>query len=195
MADNSHADATLKARLAIELKRYFIISAYLFVCFSVILVYDASREADGATTALGMGAALVKALVLGKFILIGEALKPGTRVAASTLVRRVAWRTLGMFVVLVVLKLLEELVIGWVHGETVASVAGELGSQTWLQLLGPALLMLLILIPLMTAIELDRALGKSGLWGLLRRSEAGAAVPGTGNAQTAATVPPAAGPE
>jgi hypothetical protein len=39
----------------------------------------------------------------------------------------------------------------------------------------------------MTAIELDRALGKSGLWGLLRGSEAGTA--------TAATIPPAAGPE
>jgi hypothetical protein len=89
--------------------------------------------------------------------------------------------------VLVVLKLLEELVIGWVHGQGVAATIREVADQTWLQLLGPALLMLLILIPLMTAIELDRALGKSGLWGLLRGSEAGTA--------TAATIPPAAGPE
>jgi hypothetical protein len=44
----------------------------------------------------------------------------------------------------------------------------------------------------MTAIELDRALGKSGLWGLLRGSEAGSAAAGT---VTAAKVPPGAGPE
>jgi hypothetical protein len=192
MADTSHADQTLKARLAVELKRYFVISAYLFVCFSVILVYDASKEAGGTTTALGLSAALVKALVLGKFILIGEALNPGTRVEARTLVHRVALRTVGMFLVLVVLKLLEELVIGWVHGQGVADTVREVTDQTWLQLLGPALLMLLILIPLMTAIELDRALGKSGLWGLLRGSEAGSAAAGT---VTAAKVPPGAGPE
>jgi hypothetical protein len=192
MAENSHADETLRARLAVELKRYFMISAYLFVCFSVILVYDASKEAGGATSALGLGAALVKALVLGKFILIGEALKPGTRVAARTIVHRVALRTVGMFVVLVVLKLLEELVIGWAHGQGAAGTVRELAGQTWLQLLGPALLMLLILIPLMTAIELDRALGKSGLWGLLRGSEGGTAAGGT---VTAATVPPTAGSE
>jgi hypothetical protein len=192
MADTSHADETLKARLAVELKRYFIISAYLFVCFSVILLYDASKESLSTATGIGLSAALVKALVLGKFILIGEALKPGTRVAATTLIRRVAWRTLGMFAVLVVLKLLEELVIGWIHGESAAVVVRELGSQTWLQFLGPALLMILVLIPLMTAIELDRALGESGLWGLLLGRESGSAVAGT---VTAATAPPAGGPE
>jgi hypothetical protein len=111
--------------------------------------------------------AACKALVIGKFILIGEALKPGTRIAAPTLLARVAWRTVGMLIVLVVLKLLEELIIGLVHGQSVGAVFGDLAERSWLSFAGPVLLMLLVLIPLMIATELDRALGDAGLKGLL----------------------------
>lgn len=167
MSESTSAESTTKSRLATELKRYAAISLYLFVCFSVILIYDASQSAADAATALGLGMAAGKALVIGKFILIGEALKPGTRIAAPTLLARVAWRTVGMLIVLIVLKLLEELIIGFVHGKAAGVVFGELAERSWLSFAGPVLLMMLILIPLMIAVELDRALGDEGLKGLL----------------------------
>lgn len=160
-------ESTLKSRLAIELKRYAVISLYLFICFGVVLIYEASQSATKEATLLTVGIALGKALVMGKFILIGEALEPGTRISAPTLLHRIMWRTAGMLGVLVVFKLLEELIIGLVHSRGIDELLAELTGQSWLGLLGPVLLMLLILVPMITAIELDRALGSAGLKGLL----------------------------
>ena len=167
MSKSSSEQSDLRTRASEELKRYAIISAYLFVCFSVVMLYDTSQSPARQASWAALAVALGKALVVGKFILIGEALKPGTRLGAPTLLHRVAWRSLGLLVVLILLKLIEELVIGLVHGKTVAMIAGELGGQSWLTLLGPVLLMLLVLIPLVTATEIDRALGDGGLKKLL----------------------------
>jgi hypothetical protein len=167
VSNSTSAESTLKSRLASEFARYAIISLYLFVCFGVVLIYEASQSTAKEATSLGIGVALGKALLLGKLILIGDALKPGTRIGAPTLLHRVAWRTVGMLVVLIGLKLLEELVVGMVRFQSIDELVAELRRQSWLGLLGPVLLMLLILAPMMTAIELDRALGKAGLKGLL----------------------------
>ena len=171
MNDNSESGATLKSRLAHEFKVYGAISLYLFVCFGVVQIYDASQSENAQLTLLTLGVALTKALVLGKFILIGEILKPGTRISAQTLLHRMAWRTVGLLGVLLVLKMLEELVIGLIHGNSFSVILGELVERSWLSLLGPILLMLLILIPLVTAIELNRVIGNEGLKELLLSRE------------------------
>jgi uncharacterized membrane protein YjfL (UPF0719 family) len=167
VSQSTSTESTLKSRLAAEIKRYAMISLYLFVCFGVLLIYEASQSATKEASLLTVGVALVKALVLGKFILIGEVVEPGSRIDAPTLLHRIAWRTVGMLVVLIVFKLLEELVVGMVHSQGIGELVAELGEQSWLSLLGPVLLMLLILVPMVTAIELDRALGSAGLMGLL----------------------------
>jgi len=167
VSDPASSDETLKSRVVTELKRYAVISLYLFICFGVVMIYEASQSATKEVSLLTAGIALGKALVMGKFILIGEAFGPGTRVSAPTLLSRVAWRTAGMLVVLVVFKLLEELIIGVAHSRGINELVEELMRQSWLGLLGPVLLMLLILVPMITAIELDRALGSAGLKGLL----------------------------
>ena len=82
---------------------------------------------------------------------------------SSRAVERVAWRTVGTLVVLVILKILEELIVGLVNGKSVSAIMAELSGQTWLSLVAPVMLMLLILIPLITATEIDRALGSGGL--------------------------------
>lgn len=167
MTTNADTDPSLKARLAHELRIYAVVSIYLFVCFAVILFYEASQSANSDVSVLTLGVAAVKALVLGKFILIGELLKPGTRLDAPTLLHRVAWRTVGMLIVLAIFKLIEELIVGLVHGKDFGAIVAELGEMSWVAVVAPLLLMLLILIPLMIAIELNRVLGDEGLKGLL----------------------------
>lgn len=171
MTESPVAETSAKSRLAHEFKSYGLISAYLFVCFSVILFYDASTSSGRTAEALGIGAALIKALLIGKFILIGELFKPGSRLRAPTLIHRVAWRTIGMLLVLILFKLIEELLVAAIHGQTIREALAELMQQSWPLLFAPALMMLLILIPLMTAIELDRALGKGSLKELLLKRE------------------------
>lgn len=171
MGARSPEGSAVRSRAAEELKRYALISGYLFICFAVVMFYDASQAAAKQGAWAGLSVAMVKALVIGKLILIGEALKPGTRLKAPTLLYRVAWRTLGLLGVLILLKIIEELIIGLVHGKSVSGIVGELAAQSWMSLAGPVLLMLLILIPMVAATEIDRAIGSGGLKGLLLARE------------------------
>ena len=48
------------------------------------------------------------------------------------------------------------------HSQNLGGLVNELTGRSWLTLLGPVLLMLLILIPMIAAVEMYRALGKEG---------------------------------
>lgn len=145
-------------RLQEELAKYAAVSAYLFISFSLLLLYEATIV-GGEHKALPFGMALVKALVLGKFLLIGEALKAGSQANARPLLHRTAWKSLSFLVVLLVFTAIEELIMGWFHNKPVAQVVGEFMERSWLENLAPALVMLLILIPLVSLWETYRQLG------------------------------------
>ena len=146
-------------RLKEEFQKYGVISAYLFVCFLAILLYDQASTPGGAVHSLPVGIALVKALVLGKFILIGDAVKVGSRADHHPLLHRVVWKSLALLVLLIVFKIIEELVVGWFHDVSFGQVIEEMLARTWIQNLAPTLLMFLILVPLVTATEVYRLIG------------------------------------
>ena len=163
--------ASAGERLIEELRKYALISAYLFICFAVILLYETSIQGAAAKdVAVPWSMALIKALVLGKFILIGDALSVGARARHHPLPYRVAWKSMAMLAVLIVFKILEELIVGWAHGKTPASVFQEFLERTWLQDLAPVLLMLLILVPMIAASEIYRAVGATRFREFLRRN-------------------------
>lgn len=149
-------------RLKEEFFKYAIISTYLFVCFAVLLLYETSIQTAQGAHPVPWTLALVKALVLGKFILIGHALSVGARADASPLLRRIVWKSVAMLMVLIVFKALEEVILGWVHGASLTEVLEEFMGRSWIQNTAPLLLMLLILIPLIAVSELYRAVGPQG---------------------------------
>ncbi len=159
------SESTLKERARDELRKYAVVAGYLYVCFAVLMLYEATLlQKDGAGLVLH-GTAAVKALVLGKFILIGEAFGAGSRLQVGTLARRIVTRSLLLLLVLVVLSVVEELVVGKVHGHSLAETLAGYGQRPRAAMLAQCLLMLLILVPLVTARELNRTLGP----GVLRR--------------------------
>ena len=69
--------ATLARRARNELIEYLAIAAYLAVCFAALLFYKAAiLDSEGVDTTR-IGLAIVKALILGKFVLILEHLRIG----------------------------------------------------------------------------------------------------------------------
>jgi hypothetical protein len=150
---------SVKERFWEEMRKFGLVAAYLYVCFVVLVLYKSAILAEQGTSYLPYGVALVKALVIGKFILIGDAIKFGTRNLGSTLLHRVAQRTLAMFFILLIFTAIEEWLVGLYHGETIAQTLGEYFSRSWVENLAPDFLILLILIPLMTAAELRKTIG------------------------------------
>lgn len=159
--------SNLKERLLEEVYKYGFVVIYLYVCFSVLLLYKTSILSAGQTVMLPYGTAIVKALVIGKFILIGEALKIGHRAHAPSLLHRIAWRSFLFLLMLVVLNVIEEVVIGWVHGRSMGDVMTEISGRAFIEQFAPVLVMLLTLIPLITITEINRALGPGEIKRLL----------------------------
>jgi hypothetical protein len=165
MADPPHG---VVERAREELRKYAGVSAYLYVCFAAILFYRWAMQGDEAVRAVHWGTAAAKALILGKFLLIGEAVHAGERVASRTRLQRIAWRTVALAALLVALTVVEEIVVGWFHGGGIAQMLGELRERPLAELAAEALLVLLVLVPLVTVEEMAKALGSGALMRLLR---------------------------
>jgi hypothetical protein len=165
MVDPPHGVAE---RAREELRKYAGVSAYLYVCFAAILFYRWAIQGDEAVRAVHWGTAAAKALVLGKFLLIGEAVHAGERLASRTRLRRLAWRTVALAALLVALTVVEDIVVAWFHGTAIAQALGELGERPRAELAAEAWLVVLILVPLVTVEELAKALGPGALARLLR---------------------------
>ena len=158
-SENVSKKPSARERLKEEIQKYLIISLYLAVCFCVLILYRSSIVGAGGSEYLNFSMAVVKALVLGKFILIGEALKTGQRVTGPTLTHRIFIKSIAFLVLLIIFTMLEEVVIGLFHDQTVIHSVTEYWNRPWLEKLAPDLVMLLVLIPMVAATELYKALG------------------------------------
>jgi len=161
------SSASVKEKLIEEMKAYWIITIYLWASFSLLLVWKASLIPAEEARALSFGAAFFKAAVIGKFILVGKAMKVGARLQHNRLVKRIAWKSVATMLLLAVFAILEEFVVGMLHGEAFAVILEELGHRSLLDHLAPSLIMLLVLVPMITFEEVDLALGKGQLTHLL----------------------------
>jgi len=159
--------ANIKQRLVGELRQYLIVSFYLWVCFSTLLLYENSVLGAHNVSLLPLGTALVKALVLGKFILIGKAANIGVRVRPKVLLHRILWKSLAFLVMLILFVIAEDLIVALVHGKTFSAEIAEMAGRSWLQHLAPPVMMLLVLIPMIAFGEIDHALGEGKLKGVL----------------------------
>ncbi len=157
----------MKERVREELHRYLVVSSYLFVCFGALLLYKSAVLREVGQHFLPLGLAAGKALILGKFVLLGEAAKIGTRVRTRTLSRQIALRTVFFLGLLIVLTVVEELLVGLVHGRSVAQTVAEFETHSLFAMGATCLVMLLVLVPLVTVTEVSSALGPGALRRLL----------------------------
>lgn len=159
---------SLSARLRKEMAEYLAITAYLFVCIGSILFFKASvLGADGIEFA-PFGLAVIKSLILGKFILVLHALRIGERKGGTTvLLINIFKKSLLFAILLIVLSIGEELIAGYFHGRTNQQVFSELAGGTLQQAFATSILMLLILVPYFAFREIGDRLGEGTLWRLL----------------------------
>src|SRR5277367_3016380 len=78
MATETSTKATLHQRAMHELKELAIISVYLYITLgAVIMMKTAVLRTEGGVEFIPWGIAIVKAVVLAKFMLLGNAMKLG----------------------------------------------------------------------------------------------------------------------
>ena len=124
--------SSLSQRLRYELTEYLAISAYLYVCFGAVIFYKAAvLRGHGIDFTSLFGVALVKALVLGKFMLVMQELRLGERGNRSSTLLTGILKMSSLFVVLlVILSVIEEVIVGYFHGKAGHTVLSEIAGGT-----------------------------------------------------------------
>ncbi|HEX3350541.1 MAG TPA: hypothetical protein VHS58_20825 [Acetobacteraceae bacterium] len=163
MATATTAKATLPERALHELKELAVLTLYLYICLGAVIMMKAAVLHSVGVDFAPWGIAIVKALVLAKFMAIGFAVKFGEGQRARPLI----WPTLQMAAaflgLLIVLTILEEIVVGLFHGRSAAASLGDLFGPRLYETLAGYLIMLLILIPFFAFRVLSEEIGEGRL--------------------------------
>ena len=155
--------ASLRQRAMHELKELVFTSLYLYVALgSVILMKTAVLHTRGVEIS-PWGIAIIKAVVLAKFMLLGEAMDIGGRTTTGPLIWPTLRKALGLLVLLIIMTIIEEAVVGLFHGQSITASLSELGGPRLEETLAGFLIMLVVLIPYCAFHVLDAALGEGRL--------------------------------
>jgi hypothetical protein len=163
LATAATAKAKMRQRAMHELKEFVVLALYLYVCLgAVILMKTAVLHSQGIEFAF-WGVAAIKAMVLAKFMLVGFAMKFGEGNSTAPLI----WPTLKMAIaflgLLIVMTIIEEVVVGLFHHQSIAGSLGELFGLRLEETLAGYLIMLLVLIPFFAFRVLSDTLGEGRL--------------------------------
>ena len=161
----------IRARFIHEMKQYLVVVIFLFFFFGAFTAYRRLLLASYEIDYVDFGWALIKALVLGKVILIGELLHVGKRFEERPLIVSTLWKTLAFGLLIVAFGILERVVGAWIHHRPLSEEFSFTGPDGY-ELLARIPLQIVALVPLFAFRELGRVLGEDRLEALFLKGPA-----------------------
>ncbi len=156
----------VKERAATELKKFAMIALYLWALFSLFEIhkYTVLREFNlSSLSGYKIGFAAINALIMGKVILIGEALHVGEQLREKRLIFSVLFKSAAFALLVVCFDIVEEVIVGMIHGKSLVASIPQMGGGG---LEGKALfgvMAFVVLIPFFLFTEVQQAVGKEKL--------------------------------
>jgi hypothetical protein len=150
----------LKQKIVHELVEYWIIFAYLAVFFSVFANYERLILKDYSIHYAHYGIALVKALILAKFIMLIVALKFGRRLEQKPLIYSTLYKAAVFTVNVLIFDLIEEAVRGLWKGKGFPGIQMQFASMDKYAALANCMVIFFAFIPYFAFRELGRIIGK-----------------------------------
>jgi hypothetical protein len=115
------------------------------------------------------GLAAGKALLLAKFMLIGDKLQLGENRRPRSRINVIIHKSALFFLFIIGLSVVEEVIIGLLHDRSAADTLVGLGHGRLGEIMAASLLLFLVLIPYFAYREIDSMLGEGTLLEMLRR--------------------------
>jgi hypothetical protein len=166
MKNGTTAKVPIGKRAIDELKEFLIIAVYLYICFTALAYLKAAiLQAQGIAFA-PFGTAAIKALICAKFMSVGHAIHLGERHKKEALIWPTVRRSFAFLALLLVLNVLEEVIVGYIHDRQVVDSIAAVGGGTIQQLFAASIVMLLILIPFFAFRSLGEVVGERTLFRL-----------------------------
>ena len=122
--------------------------------------------------------------MLGKVILLGEVFHLGDRFHGKPLIVPTLYRTVSFSVLVLVFAVAEHFVKGFIHGENIAAIVGNLAAKDGADIAARILVMFIAFIPMFAIWEISNLFGEGKLFELFleRGVAAGTSLPDMTNA-------------
>ena len=150
-----------------EFRRFIVLFLYLWVLFGLFVLNERIVLRQEGINFAAQGFAVINALVLAKVMLIAEDLNLGHWLNRRPLIYPILHDSLLFTVLFISFHVLEHVVIGLVHGETLAGSVPAIGGGGFAGLLCAAVICFVSLIPFFAFRNLGRVLGTDRLNALL----------------------------
>ena len=170
MGQETHERAskpTLKERAIEELRAFKLVAGYLFICFAVLMFYESTLPGGAEAGVLSLGTAAIKAAIVAKFLLLGQALGVGEQSRVTRVGTAIFAKSVQLWLLVIVLSVAEELLVGRYHGISFGATLADYERRSITQMLAKSLVVLLVLLPLIATREFSRTLGPGVLRGIL----------------------------
>lgn len=155
----------LKARAIQELRRYLVISLYLWVLLGSFAVYRRLIAAEAGTAYVHYGIALVEALIIGKVVLIGSLFGFTRRFEDRPLIVPVVYKSIVFGVLVLAFGVVEHGIDGWIHHKGFVGGMLELRKVGFDELCARIVTLIVALVPLFAFEEIGRVIGAQKLAG------------------------------
>ena len=152
---------SLKVRLLEELRKFFVIVAYLWLVFFVLFVHEWLVLAGHNIGFRFYGLAMLNALILGKIMLIAENMRFTKRFDNRPLIVPIAYKSIVFAVLLLVAYIAEEIGVGMFQGKTAAESFPVIGGGGPAALLCVTAIMATALAPFFAFREIARVVGEA----------------------------------
>lgn len=153
---------TLKQKAYQGLKEYIVISCYLWLVFSLFVIYRAVLLSEGIST-FAHGEALINALALGKVMLVAKELHFAENFKGKPLIYPTLLKSVAFAVVLGCFKIVEEICVGLFHGKSAGQSIAEVAGGTLNGILAMMAILAVLLVPFFAFAELRDIIGKEKL--------------------------------
>ena len=162
----------VKDKAITEVRRFAAIVLYLWVLLNLLEIHRLAvlREVHQASVhGYRFGLGVINALVLGKVILIAEDLHFGDRFSQKRMVSSALFKSAVFAVLLVCFDVLEEVIVGVIHGKSVAASVPQMGGGGLEGKVIMGVIAFVVLIPFFLFTEMQRVVGKNELHSLMFR--------------------------
>jgi len=149
-----------KQKVLHELKSYWLLVFYMAIFFGVFTTYRRLLLAHYGISYADYGISVIRALVLGKVILVAEALRLGRSFEEKPLIVPTLYKTFLFTLCMALFDIAEGLVRGLIGGLGFTGAGHEVMSRFNYEWLSRALVIFFAFIPLFGVRELRRVLGK-----------------------------------
>ena len=163
MATRASKTAAVRDKALADTKELAILAVYFYVPFIALVFFKSAILEGHGIEWWPWGIAAIKAALIAKFVLVGRAFRVAERHRTKPLIWQTLHQSVVFLAVVVVLDLIEEIVVGLIHGRGVGQSMTSIAGRNPEELIAELIIVFLLFFPYFAFRSIGEVLGEGAL--------------------------------